>query len=574
MKLMAVYHAGHLEPRRAEERTPALRRGRDLLLAEDARADGELMACSLGRLRNHAALARELGTPAGAPVSELVIAAYRRWGVDYAAHLEGGVLTVLVDRSCERMLASRDVMGDRRLFYCRHGRTVALCDHPDALLETPYASSRVDLMGLNELFALGPARTPGRTPYRDIFSLEPGCVLIAERSGVRVQRYDALTVREHEDDTENTVKRVRELLERAVEEERAFAGASMLSGGVDSTAITALLHENGWPVRTYSVDYEGDEADFTGNRFQPERDRAYAAMAAERFSAGHRNVLLDYRGLTRGLGDALDARGFPGMADVDSSFLLFAWEIARTENGVFSGEGGDEVFCGYPWFAYDAEKAQGFPWSGSLELRRSILRRDVAEKMKIEQYAEQTFRAAMEGAPRLPGEAEEDAYLRALQWVCIRFFMANLQERALCMCESCNLEILTPFTNRRLAEYVWNVPSAVKFLNGETKGLLRAAVADLLPEELLHRKKSPYPKVYAAEYTEEIRRKVNELLEDTASPILQVVDAGALEQICRSELPAGGLPWFGQLMSGPQMLAYLWQVNEWMATRKVELTFR
>lgn len=572
MNIMAVYHANRLGTGIGRDGFCSIRKGRHMLCAPVFGSDGELISAATGWLRNQSQLTHELGISGSVPVHDLVIAAYRRWGVEYPEHLMGPISTVLIDRSIDRMLVSRDRMGDTRMFYCRHGRTVAVSDHPDALIDSPYATRTVDIQGLNEIFALGPARTPGRTPYRDIAALEPGCSLCVERSGVTMRRYYSMAAYLHEESAEDTVAHVRRLIETAVDDILPMAGASMLSGGLDSTALTALMHAKGVSPVTFSVDYEGDETDFTGNDFQPERDREYAAMAAELFSGCHHNVVLGYGELADSLDTAMAARGFPGMADIDSSLLLFGRGISARANAVVSGECGDEVFCGYPWFKRDSLNLDaGFPWSGSMDLRRAILRKDVAAAMRIDKYAQETFRAALESIPAVPGESDADARLRKLQGLCFKFFMSNLQERALCMCEASAVDVFTPFSDERLVEYVWNVPGDIKFLNGETKGLLREAVKDLLPDKLLHRKKSPYPKVYSPLYTARVRSAVRDILSDRNSPILQVVDPAVLSQLVESELPAGGLPWFGQLMSGPQMLAYLWQVNEWMRSRRVQL---
>lgn len=573
MDLLAVYHANRLGNACVEEGLTSIRKGRHILSAVDSVSDGELMAGALGWIRNRAQLTRELGCAPAAHDAALVIAAYRRWGAQYPGRFEGPVATVLIDRSADRMIASRDRMGERRLFYCRRGRAAAVSDHPDGLIASPYASRVVDANGLNELFALGPAHTPGRTPYRDIMCLEPGCTLVADRSGISVRRYYALEARPHEEDVETTVKTVRALLERAVDDVLPRVSAVMLSGGLDSTALAALMCARGAKPMSFSVDYENDEDEFTGNAFQPERDRVYAAQAAALFASDHKNILLSHRALFRGLAAAADARGFPGMADVDSSLLLFAREIAADSGAVVSGECADEVFLGYPWFSPEGAAPEGgFPWSGSMDLRRVILRREVYEEIRPERYAKDAFDTAWETAPKLPGEGEKDAALRALQTVCFRYFMPNLQERALTMCESASVAIFTPFSDERLVEYVFNVPGEMKFLNGEVKGLLREAVRDLLPEALLRRKKSPYPKTYSARYTKDIRAGIAEILEDGCAPIWGVVEPNVLRQLNDAELPAGGLPWFGQLMSGPQMLAYIIQVNKWMRKRRIEIS--
>jgi len=572
MNILAVYHAGRLGFFENTGGLTTVRKGRQLISAADVASEGELMAAALGWMRGRQSLSRELGCPDGASAAEIVIAAYRRWGAEYADHISGPIATVVIDRSSERMLAARDRMGERRLFYCRHGRTVAVSDHPDALLDSPYASRTVDVSGLNEIFALGPARTPGRTPYRDIMSLEPGCVLIAERRGVKIHRYYSMTPYINEDDAETAAERVREMLERAVGDIMPLADAAMLSGGIDSAALAALMQSLGRAPRTFSVDYVGDESDFTGNEFQPERDRDYVKLASELVSAEHRDLVLGHEALCRGLAGALDARGLPGMADIDSSLMLFAGGISASTGDIVSGECGDEVFCGYPWFRRESLSLEnGFPWSGSMELRTSILRRDAAELMKPGRYARETFLNAVDTAPRVIGENEADTRLRVMQYLCFRFFMSNLQERALCMCENSGVNVYTPFCDERLAEYVWNTPGDIKFMNGEVKGLLREAVKDLLPEKLLRRKKSPYPKVYSPAYTRAVKQLVLGILADEDSPVLKIVDPRVLAQLNSEEQPAGGLPWFGQLMSGPQMLAYIWQVNEWMRTRKVQL---
>ncbi|MGI6238165.1 MAG: asparagine synthetase B family protein [Christensenellales bacterium] len=573
MNIMAVYHANRLSSIAAEGGLISIRKGRHVLSCVDLISDGDLMAGAVGWLRNRAALSRELGFQMVARTSALVVAAYRKWGMAYPAHLEGAVSTVLIDRSADRMLVTRDRMGDRRIFYCRHGKTCAVSDHPDALIKSPYASRIVDADGINELFALGPARTPGRTPYRDVFALEPGCALVADRSGVSVRPYYALEPRAHADDAAQTAQKVRDMLERAVDDILPFSGAVMLSGGLDSTVLAALMRERGDAPVAFSVDYEGDEEDFTGNVFQPERDREFAAQAAELYCAEHRLVTLGYDALYRALGDAADARGFPGMADIDSSLFLFAREIAAGAGAIVSGECADEVFLGYPWFAPDRLTLDhGFPWSGSMDIRRAILRRGLAEELCPEQYALTAFENAIDAVPVLPGEDADAARMRAMQLICIQFFMRNLQERALCMCEASSIAVYTPFSDDRLVEYVWNVPPEIKFMNGEVKGLLREAVKDLLPEPLLRRKKSPYPKTYSGLYTQQVRAGMDELLADETSPILRVLEPKVLRQLNDADLPASGLPWFGQLMSGPQMLAYILQVNDWMKKRRIEIS--
>lgn len=133
------------------------------------------------------------------------------------------------------------------------------------------------------------------------------------------------------------------------------------------------------------------------------------------------------------------------------------------------------------------------------------------------------------------------------------------------------LTVLTPYCDDRLVQYVYNVPWAVKALGGQEKGLLRTAMQHLLPEELLWRKKSPYPKTYHPLYTQLVQETMKSILSESSAPILQLVDRAAIERLMAGPLSPTETPWFGQLMTGPQMLAYLIQINQWMLRYRVEV---
>ena len=573
MELLGIFHKKTFMEARGVCEAPYIEKGGHALSARDAATSGGVMACALGRMRNAAALAEELGLMREErSLARIVLAAYARWGEDYIEHIEGPVLTAVLDRDADALILCRDRMGERRVFYTAQDGCVAFADHPDMLLEAGCLRPVVDIDGLRELFGLGPARTPGKTPWRGMYALEPGCALVARGESARVRRYFRLEAREHEDDAAATVETVRMMIERAVDDIAPLRPAAMLSGGIDSTLLTALLRQRMEPVRSFSVDYEGNDRHFRANAFQPARDAPYIALAVERIGCQHTAVELTQASLAQALEEAVDARGFPGMADVDSSLLLFARRIAPQARFALSGECGDEVFGGYPWFR-DAHSISGesFPWSGSLELRAGVLRRRVREKLDIRDYVRGALSEAVSRVEHLPHESAEGRCLRTMQHMCFAFFMANLQERALAMCEHSHLGVLTPFADERLVQYIYNVPWEMKFMGGREKGLLREAAGALLPESLRYRRKSPYPKTCDPAYARIVCGMVQGMLAEKKSPILQLVDARALEKLAASDLSPAQTPWFGQLMAGPQMLAYLWQVNAWLAARHAEV---
>ena len=139
------------------------------------------------------------------------------------------------------------------------------------------------------------------------------------------------------------------------------------------------------------------------------------------------------------------------------------------------------------------------------------------------------------------------------------------------MCACQGLEVITPLCDDRLVQYVYNVPWKIKNLGGMEKGLLREALRDLLPDKLRLRKKSPYPKTCSPAYTELVRQMTQSMLDDAGAPIWQLADMETVEKLAASALDPAATPWYGQLMAGPQMLAYLIQVNCWLKERNIQI---
>lgn len=570
MVYFGVYHSDYARSAGGILDAPCITKGRMMLCARDVASEGGVIAMARGVMRNRTALAAELGCSPEASPAMVTLRAFRRWKEDFPRHIEGPVATCAMDADGDEMVLARDRMGERQVFYsCKNG-SAAFADHPDALLKTARALPVLDADGVRELFGFGPARSPGYAYYRDMRSLEPGCALIVRDGTVRMDYYWRVPDCPHEDDAATTVARTRELLELCVEGAAALQPAFMLSGGLDSTALTALMKGRVEPQRTFSVNYLDDERDFRANAFRPERDAPYVREAVRAFGTQHRDVTLEPRGLAGSLDRAVSLRGFPGMADIDASLLLLSQEIARFDRHAVSGECGDEVFGGYPWFRGEAP-LDGFPWSGSLPLRESLLLPELQGELHISEYVRDVFETRRAQADPGAQYAPKERRLRTMQRLCFEYFMPNLQERASRMGEGAGLRVLTPLCDDRLVRYVYNVPWDMKFMGGQEKGLLRAAVADLLPEKLLRRTKSPYPKTCSPQYGRLIREMALAMADDANAPLLTIVDRSRVRALADSMLDPAQAPWFGQLMAGPQLLGYLWQVNRWMLDRNIRI---
>ena len=149
-----------------------------------------------------------------------------------------------------------------------------------------------------------------------------------------------------------------------------------------------------------------------------------------------------------------------------------------------------------------------------------------------------------------------------------KWFMQTLLDRKDRMSMYSGLEVRVPFCDHRIAEYLYGIPWEFKDHQGKEKGLLRQAMAGILPEEVLWRKKSPYPKTYDPHYLETVSGLMQELLRRKDAPIYGIVGRDALKNLCSAEL---SWPWYGQLMKKPQTIAYMLQLNFWLSHYRISI---
>ena len=528
--------------------------------------------------------------------TEALLAAYVEWGPACLERLTGIFAFAIWDETSHRLFMARDRLGVKPLFYAEREGGLLFGSELKALLAHPLVPPEVDADGLAEVLVMGPARTPGHGVFRGVHELKPGCWLSFEpdlpagssgpvrepRGRLVCRRYWALDSRPHPDDLPTTVATVRRLLEDSVRRQLAadVPIGTLLSGGLDSSGVSALAarayRERALPpLRTFSVDYEDNERHFRSSEFQPDADGPWVERVSTWLGTVHRRVVIDAEALVEALDQAVVARDLPGMADIDASLLLFAREVKREATVVLSGEGADEVFGGYPWFWREEDlQADTFPWTRRLDARLGLLAPDVTEAIRPQLYLERRYREALEEVPVLAGESPDQARLREIAYLSLTRFGPTLLDRKDRMTMAVGLAARLPYCDHRLVEYVWNVPWSMKACDGRAKGLLRRALAGVLPDDVLARRKSPYPKTHHPAYTAGVRRRLQEVLADPASPLLPLIDVRAVRALVESEGRALDVPWWGQLMMGPQMMAYLVQLDTWLRRYRVSLRIR
>jgi asparagine synthase (glutamine-hydrolysing) len=510
--------------------------------------------------------------------TEVLLHAYAEWGDACLERLNGIFAFAVWDEKNERLFLARDRIGVKPLFYSEKGGTLLFGSEIKALLKHPGISHKVRAEGLSEIFAVGPARTPGHGVFSDISEVRPGHSLVYDREGLHHRQYWALKSFEHPDDFSATAAAVRALVCDAVKRQLVsdVPLCVLLSGGLDSSAISALAagvysEEQHEKIRTFSIDYVDNDKNFRAGAFQPNADAPWIRSVSEYLGTAHEDFLIDTPELVEALHPSVLARDLPGMTDIDASLLVFSRRIRRRATVGLSGECADEVFGGYPWF-YDASDKDTFPWSRRLDERVKLFSPELTAVIRPREYVAARYGEALNEVPPFDGETKENAGMRALFYLNLTRWMPTLLDRKDRMSMYSGLELRVPFCDHRLVEYVWNVPWKFKNYKGREKGLLRHALAGLLPEDVLWRKKSPYPKTHNPNYIEALRQLTLRMLDDANAPLHPFIDKRAVRELAATITRDTDIPWFGQLMNAPQLLAYLLQVDWWMRAYEVDVS--
>lgn len=507
--------------------------------------------------------------------TEVVLKAYVKWKEKCAEKLNGIFAFAVYETKRKRLFLCRDRIGVKPLFYTLKNNEFVFASQIKTLLASGVAKPVVDETGLSEIFFLGPARTPGNGVFKDIEEILPGECAFFENGRLTKQKYFRIKAQEHNENEKETIEHTRFLIQDSIKRQLVsdVPLCCFLSGGLDSSIITktASLYnkETGkGKLNTYSVEYRDNEKYFEKSLFQPNRDEEYINMMVKDADTNHHEVIVDNIQLADALSQATFARDLPGMADVDSSLLLFCKEVKKNFTVTLSGECADELFGGYPWYHNkDILFKECFPWSASQDIRRSILRKGLLPYG--EEYVKERYRDTTALAEKLPTDSSLDSRMREMFMLNFYWFMQCLLDRKDRMSMDCGLEVRVPFCDYRIVEYAYNMPWELKALYGREKGIVRKAFEGILPDEIIYRKKSPYPKTHNPVYFEYVAEKVKALLKKKTLLNDLLDKEGILSIIEKPESISS--PWYGQLMRAPQILAYIIQLDSWFENFEVEI---
>jgi asparagine synthase (glutamine-hydrolysing) len=507
--------------------------------------------------------------------TEVVLASYIIYGEESPNLLNGIFAYTIFDNNKKSLFLCRDRFGVKPLFYTLKNDYIIFASEIKALFKYPEIDPILDKNGLCEIFGLFPSRTEGNGVFKNINEIKFGHYAVFNASGFVQKKYWNLTNTDNNMTYSQAVEETKFLVTDAIRRQVVsdVPLSTFLSGGIDSSIITAIIakdfKKDGRVLDTYSFDFEDNAKYFVPNSFQNDVDKKWVIKMVEEFKTNHTFLECDLNSLVSNLYNAVDAKDYPGMADIDSSLLYFCSKVKEKHNVALSGECADEIFGGYPWFHDNPLQNNTFPWLRNADFRSNLLCPNLLKTLNLESYIEDRYQQSILECPKSIGETLDECKRRQLSYINIKWFMPTLLERSDRMSMYSGVELRVPYSDHRIVELLWNTPWDIK-CSGVPKSLLRDAFKDLLPPDLLNRKKTPYPKTYNPIYEDILKEELKKVLKDSTSPILPLLNIENVNDFISLKNDYGK-PWFGQLMAGPQLIAYYLQVNYWLKKYNVTI---
>ena len=491
-----------------------------------ANADGSLVVVCNGEIYNFRELRAELESHGHhfctESDSEVVLHGYAQWGLGFVERLNGMFGFALWDRERQTLLVGRDRLGIKPIYWLNDGKRFAFASEAKALLELPGVAREVDSTALAAYLELGYVPSP-LSIFRGIHKLPIASIIKVTPAGTAIESYwKPPTAVDTQTSPAEWAQRVRERIEASVQMQMVsdVPIGAFLSGGVDSSAVLAFMTKHSQsPVKTYSIGFDGGAAE----RFYNELDNA--REVAKLFGTDHHEILVK-PDVVRLLPKLLWHMDEP-IADSALVTTFLVAEFARRDvKVILSGAGGDELFGGYRrylgehymryvnWLPQPAKRgaawlAEMLPsdrhstWLNYSRLAKNFL--GAAASPFTERYRAYVGVFSSDDATALlvrPPVQRLDAIRAGFEAsggedVLARMFAVDahtqLPDDILMLTDkmtmAASLECRVPLLDHELVELAAKIPASVKVAGGELKSLMKKALADVLPAEVLYRPK-------------------------------------------------------------------------------------
>lgn len=501
--------------------------------------------------------------------TEIILYAYLVFGTAIFKELNGIFAFAIYEGNT--MFIVRDHIGVKPLFYYADKNQLVFSSEQKGIFAYGI-KPETDKNSWCEIIGLGPAHTLGNGVFKGICEVLPGHYLTVTADAskniiISNHCYWKLKSHKHTEDYASTVCHCNYLITDSIKRQMVsdIPICTFLSGGLDSSLVSAIVQKElgEQPLNTYSFDFVDNAKNFKASSFQSTQDRPFVDIMVKHIGSHHTYLECNNQNQIDCLFKTVDARDMPCMADVESSMLYFCSLVAQQCKVTLTGECADEIFGGYPWFHREEMLKQNtFPWSYDMSARTLLFKDDFIRELDLDEYVADAYANSVKECPVFEEDNLLESNRRKISWLNVRWFMMTLLNRMDRCSMYSGLEARVPYADYRILEYVFNIPWEYKCHKGQTKSLLVECGKEYLPPEILYRKKSPYPKTYDPAYEKLLGKMVLEELYSNAA-LANIVDKDKLVKFIESPKDYGK-PWYGQLMAGPQMLAYVLQIGYWM----------
>ncbi|MFI6823871.1 asparagine synthetase B family protein [Micromonospora sp. NPDC050187] len=471
------------------------------------------------------------------PAVELISAAYQQWGVEFIPWLAGPFAIVVWDARTEELVLARDQLSQQPLYYTHTSTGMIFATERKTLLAHPEVDAVLDAAGLREAISHA---LPSGPIFKGLESVKGAEIARFSRAGWQKRTYWRLTSRPHEEDLASTTATVRRMLEDSMREMLPTDTSRLvatLSGGIDSSSVAALAaaelrRRDGDKLHTYTVDFKSSE--FEADVMRDTRDSPYAQAVADMIGSVHNLVELESTDILHPIirQGMLRSKDSPTrIYDMETSQYLFI-QHAGAQGGkiVLTGGAGDQLFQGARWSTDEGlVRSDTFPWIALAQrygatngFGTGLLNSDTLAALDLRNYYADEYHKAISEVEYLPSDTEWQRIMRRVAYLVLTrapldgsvFAAAGLQTRA-------------PINYYKLVEYAYNVPTEFHQQGGQEKSLLRAAVADLLPEQVLKRRQSATPVSNHPSYAQRLQEEFRAILADPDAPVRPLIDLAA-----------------------------------------------
>ena len=500
--------------------------------------------------------------------TEILLKGYICYKEKILQKLEGIYAFGIYNKKNKEIFLGRDRFGVKPLYYCHKKPDFIFSSMIKPILESKIVEPILTKKELAEILALGPSKKVGSGIFKDIYELRPAHYLKYKNGKIKIKRYWNVKDAKCNDSFDEAKNKIRDLLTDSIKRQMVsdVPIATLLSGGLDSSIISAVVAKNSdKQLTTYSIDYEDNDKYFKKNNFTISLDEHYIDIMSKAYHTNHHYKIITQENVVSLLKDALEAREYPGMTDIESSLLWFSRQISKEYKVILSGECADEIFGGYPWFyRQELNNKKNFPWINNLDYRQKLLNKNI--NINLKKITKHEYRKMIK---ELPWKDRRKKYKR-LFYINMTHFMTTLLDRKDRMTMGATIEARVPFADTKLIEYLWNLPFSYKFHNNTEKYILREAFKNIIPDEVLYRKKNPYPKTHHPYFLNEVSKLLKKRLENKNSYLYQIFNIEEINKLLDDKTD-DLLPWFGQLMTKPQLIAYLYQFDLWIEEYNIRI---